>query len=109
MQSPAPGHTVAAPKTVVLRFSEPTELRFSTFKVVPLPTGTTPDRAAADALARKDDGAVRADTAPRLSGVAARLGLPLRPHLKPGAYLVAWRVLSDDGHPVTGHTTFTVR
>ena len=109
LQSPASGRAVTAPKAATLTFSEPVELRFSTFKVVPLPRGADPARTAATVLARKDDAALRADTAPRLSGMAARLSLPLRAGLKPGPYLVAWRVLSDDGHPVSGHATFTVR
>lgn len=108
LQSPAPGKAVPAPQAVSLTFSEPVDLRFSTFRVVPLPRGADAAKAAATALARKD-AAGRADTAPRLSGMAARLSLPLRANLKPGPYLVAWRVLSDDGHPVTGHATFTVR
>lgn len=29
--------------------------------------------------------------------------------LTPGVYAVGWRVVSDDGHPVTGRFTFTVK
>ncbi|WP_216317670.1 copper resistance CopC family protein [Deinococcus aestuarii] len=107
--TPAANARVAAPKTVTLTFSEPIHLRFSTLKVVPLPTGADPTQTAAAALTRRDDAPSRADTAPALNGMAARVTLPLRPGLKPGAYLIAWRLLSEDGHPVSGHSVFHVR
>lgn len=36
--------------------------------------------------------------------VTAELGEPGRP----GAYRLAWRVVSEDGHPISGESTFTV-
>ena len=36
------------------------------------------------------------------------LVIPLRHRLPRGAYTVLWRVLSEDGHPVAGTTTFAV-
>lgn len=107
--TPAEGARVTAPKAVTLTFGEPVNLRFSTFKVVPLPAGADPAKEAAAVLARRDDAALRADTAPRLSGQAARVTLPLRTDLKPGTYLTVWRLLSADGHPVSGHAVFHVR
>lgn len=97
-----------AANAVTLTLSEPVNLRFSTFKVVPLPAGADAGKTAAAALARRDD-ASRADTAPALSGTAARVQLPLRAGLRPGSYLVVWRLLSEDGHPVLGHSVFRVR
>ncbi|WP_034384162.1 copper resistance CopC family protein [Deinococcus sp. YIM 77859] len=106
---PAHGAHVSAPKAVTLTFGEPVNLRFSVFKVVPLPAGADPAKEAAAVLARRDDAALRVDTAPRLSGMATRVTLPLRAGLKPGAYLTVWRLLSADGHLVSGHAVFYVR
>ena len=36
------------------------------------------------------------------------LVVPLRPHLPEGWYLVYWRAISVDGHPVQGAFTFAV-
>ncbi|MCD0159849.1 copper resistance protein CopC [Deinococcus sp. 14RED07] len=33
----------------------------------------------------------------------------MKPALPRGLYVVAWKILSDDSHPVTGLRTFTVR
>lgn len=107
--TPAAKARVAAPQAVTLTFSEPINLRFSTFKVVPLPAGADAAKAAATALAAKNDAATRADTAPTLTGLAARVRLPLRAGLKAGSYLIVWRLLSEDGHPVSGHSLFHVR
>lgn len=107
--TPPANATVPAPQAVTLTFSEPIDLHFSTFKVLALPAGADAAQTASAALARRGDAATRADTAPPLSGTAARVRLPLRPGLKPGAYLIAWRLLSEDGHPVSGHSVFWVR
>ncbi len=52
------------------------------------------------------------DTTPVTSGKAALAGTdvvaPLAPLTVSGLYTVAWRVVADDGHPVTGTFTFTV-
>ncbi len=50
-----------------------------------------------------------------LAGAARRLGengralvIPLRPRLERGAYTVRWRVISNDGHLITGVLAFAV-
>ena len=76
-----------APGEVVLRFAE---------GVRPVPGGVR-------VLA--EDG-TRVDAArPRSSGGAVTLALP---PLADGAYVVSWRVVSADGHPVRGAFTFRV-
>ncbi|GAA5512174.1 protein YobA [Deinococcus carri] len=107
--TPGANARVSAPTRVVLTFGEPLNLRFATLKVLPLPPGMEAAQAAAQALASRDDGERRVDTAPILSGQAARVVLPLRTPLRPGRYLIAWRILSEDGHPVSGHSVFQVR
>lgn len=93
---------------VTLTFSEPINLRFSTFQVLRVPTGKTPADAAKLALRLKAD-------APELAnlnatgGMVARLTLPLKARLPAGPYVIAWRLLSDDGHPVTGHSSFALK
>ena len=57
--------------------------------------------------------AVRDDGTSVLGGPAHVEGgrdlvIPLRPGLTRGAYTVLWRVLSDDGHPESGVTTFAL-
>lgn len=104
----APAH---APRAVVLAFSEPVDLHFCTFKVYPLASGEaalSPVRLMALLNARGDEN-VRADTGAPKQGLAARLHLPLKPQLRPGNYAVIWRVLSDDGHVVTGQSAFKVQ
>lgn len=113
--TPAAGATVRAPASVSLKFSEPISLRFSTFKVYPLKAtaqGAADKEATALAgrvMTNKNDAAARADRAQPRSETVAALQLPLKPGLAPGYYAVLWRVLSDDGHPVGGHSLFRVR
>ena len=107
--TPALNATVTAPKSVTLAFSEPVELRFSTFRVMAVPAGVTVAEDARRALAEKPDSVMLANQPVRLSGAAARLALTLKPRLKPGHYVIAWKILSEDGHPVTGSSTFRVR
>jgi hypothetical protein len=84
---PAGGSTLtAAPVTVLLRFSEPIEADFAQSRVV------GPDGA------RVDNGA------PSVSG--SELRQPLLPLAMAGAYNVAFRVISADGHPVEGTIGF---
>jgi methionine-rich copper-binding protein CopC len=81
--APAGGSTVAvAPATVVLRFSEPIEVDFARSQVI-APDGS-----------RVDNGA------PTVTGIEVRQ--PLLPLRVPGAYTVAFRLVSADGHPVEG-------
>ncbi len=107
--TPAQGSTVRAPQRVTLEFSEPVNLRFSTFKVYALPPGVSAEALAQSKLNLKTDAAERADTYGGALNMAATLSLPLRPHLKAGRYAVMWRLLSDDGHPISGQATFTVK
>ena len=107
--TPAAGSTVAAPKMVTLTFSEPVNLRFSTFKVYALPAGMDPAAFAKTKINLKNDAGARADTYSGPPSMAARLDLPLKTNLKPGAYVVMWHILSDDGHPVSGQSSFSVR
>jgi copper transport protein len=44
---------------------------------------------------------------PRVAG-GGELIIPLRARLPHGDYTILWRVLSDDGHPINGITTFAV-
>lgn len=107
--TPAMNATVAPPRRVQLRFSEPIELRFSTFRVMAVPAGMAPQAAAAAALAEKADSAKVVSLPLERAALAAQLGLPLKPGLKAGTYVVAWKILSEDGHPVTGFSTFKVQ
>ncbi|MBC6461859.1 copper resistance protein CopC [Actinomadura sp. HBU206391] len=47
-----------------------------------------------------------ASTPPRVKG--ATVTQPAAPDLKPGDYTIAYRVVSADGHPVTGEVPFTL-
>ena len=106
---PAAGSVVSAPTTVTLTFSEPVNLRFSTFKVYALPAGVDAATFAQSKLKLKNDADARADTYTSSAKLVSRLSLPLKEHLNPGPYVVMWRVLSDDGHPVSGQTSFSIK
>ena len=89
-----PGGTVleAAPERVVLRFTEPVELSFGSVRVF---TGEGQ---------RVDTGpATHADG--RRDAVAVAVG---GDRMGRGSFVVAWRVLSADSHPVQGAFTFRV-
>lgn len=107
--SPTSTLPASAPKAVQLSFAEPVNLRFATFRVVPMPAGKTPAEATRLALALKPGSPQLVNTGPVPSGMAAKLSLPLKPNLKAGPYLIAWAILSEDGHPVTGQSLFRVR
>ncbi|SEJ84976.1 hypothetical protein SAMN04488058_12319 [Deinococcus reticulitermitis] len=107
--TPAAGSTVAAPAAVTLQFSEPLTTRFSTFRVMKVPPGTAPQKAADTALALGADAPALANKAGALPATAAVIKLPLKAALPKGLYVVAWKILSDDSHPVTAFRTFTVR
>lgn len=86
---PADGATVArTPATVVLTFDEPA-LALGTQVLVTGPAGPA------------------AVGAPQL--VNATVRQPIVGGAPAGTYTVDWRVTSADGHPVTGHFTFTSR
>jgi copper resistance protein C len=78
----------ASPPEVVLTFDEPPQQLGNVVQV----TGPT--------------GVVSQGT-PTLSG--AEIHQALNPDLPNGAYQVAWRAVSDDGHPVAGTFAFTIR
>lgn len=80
----------AAPEAVTLRFDEP---------VNPPPGGVRVFDGEGERV--DTDGAVAATDDPRVVGTA------LEP-LDEGAYVVTWRVVSADGHPLRGALVFTV-
>jgi copper transport protein len=85
----ASGTITPAPTEVVLTFSEPVEPRFAAVSV-------------------SDASGARVNAAPeRLEGDPTTLAIPLKA-LPAGWYLVYWRVISADGHPVRGAFTFAV-
>ena len=90
-ESPRASVTVRnAPSEVQLTFSENVEVSFGSIKLF----NEKGDRV--------DIGAPRHATSPAHT-VVAKL-----PHLDVGAYVVTWRVISADAHPVHGGFTFTV-
>jgi copper resistance protein C len=87
--SPAAGATLAAPpKSVSLTFDEAPQQEFSTVHV------TGPDGQ------RKDSGT--------LANHGAVLEAQLVGSTPAGRYVVDWRVVSDDGHPISGQFAFSV-
>ena len=88
--NPASGSVLAtAPTQVTITFDQPVDTRFGQLKVV------APDGSAASAgpiMRPRDDEAA----------VDLRTGLPQ------GTFVVSWRVLSADSHPVSGGFTFSV-
>lgn len=87
--TPAAGSTVRqAPDAVVLQFNEPISSRFATVAV----TGPA--------------GAPAASGKPSVSG--ATVAQPLAAGLVSGGYTVAFRVVSEDGHPVSSKGSFTL-
>jgi methionine-rich copper-binding protein CopC len=88
--TPADGAALtSAPSEVVLQFDDPLSTSFATLVV------TGPD--GHDVTTGK----------PSVSG--STLTGDLEGGLRPGAYRTAFRVVSDDGHPVTGQLRFTLR
>jgi copper transport protein len=90
--TPANGaHLDAVPRQVVLRFTE---------SVLPVRGGFR---------LLDDSGATIAEpSAHGVSGDAARVSMPLPATLGDGVYVVNWRVISADSHPVHGALVFSV-
>jgi methionine-rich copper-binding protein CopC len=89
--TPAAKAAGPSPSTVELQFSGKVEPKFSGFDVVRA-DGT---KAALTPQPPSKDG----------KGLSAKLAQPLAP----GAYKVAWRIVSADGHRMTGAYDFSVR
>lgn len=86
--SPADGSTVrTAPTSVVLKFDEPISTSFATVTV------TGPEGDAGNGRAKVD---------------GTTVSLDLDADLPNGAYKVAFRVVSEDGHPVSDTSTFRI-
>ncbi|GHF58459.1 hypothetical protein HNQ07_004049 [Deinococcus metalli] len=107
--TPRRSAVVIAPKVVTLTISEPVNLRFCTVRVMAIPVGKTAAQASALALAAKNGAPQLASVTQAASGLSTVVCVPLRPALTAGAYVIAWKLLSDDGHPVTGFSTFRVK
>jgi methionine-rich copper-binding protein CopC len=118
--SPAEGETVTSlPAEVVLTFTEPVEVRFSLLKVYPLDAEVDMSEENAqqrlnglagqlvsEVLEVQGDDEARADTGVSTTERTAEVVLPLKDTLEPGPYVVMWRVISADTHPVEGFYTF---
>lgn len=90
--NPADGSLLAtAPSQVSIVFSEAVELQLGALRVF------APDGSRAD-VGSAGHPAGHADTA----------SIGLRPNLKDGTYVVSWRVISADSHPVHGGFTFSI-
>ncbi len=90
--TPAPGAVLpaGAPAEASLRFSEPVTTGLGAVKVL------------SGAGARADTGQVTSTDGGRVVHVA------LRPDLRNGTYVVVWRVVSSDSHPIAGTSTFSL-
>jgi methionine-rich copper-binding protein CopC len=86
--SPASGAALtSSPSTIALTFEEPPTTQGMAMSL------TAPDGAVTTLV-------------PVLAGDV--VSAPVSATLAPGAYRVAWRVVADDGHPVTGTFAFTL-
>lgn len=114
---PAEDAVVSAPREVRLAFNEAVEVKYSTVKVYPVGASGDPLKVngAAGALKTrvltlKNDAKDRADLGIATKDrTATELVLPLKAKLKPGAYVVMWKVLSVDTHTLDGYYVFTVK
>ena len=82
---------LTSPRQVVLHFGEPVDVDFGSVRVL-APDGH-----------RVDEGGAHH---PRADGRAVAVAVPAR--LAAGTYVVVWRVISDDSHPVQGGFVFSV-
>jgi copper resistance protein C len=87
--SPEPGSTLSvAPSQVLLEFDENVQTNFAVVNVIG-PDGST--------ISTGD-----------VSVTDNQVTAQVRPPSGAGEYTVAWRVVSDDGHPVDGRFTYTL-
>lgn len=94
LESTDPGQSAVlatSPRQVVLHFGEPVEIEFGSLRVF-----TAAGR-------RVDEGGAH-----HPAGEASAVAVGLPAHLPVGTYVVAWRVVSDDSHPVHGGFVFSV-
>ena len=90
--SPAQSSVSSVPPTqVVLHFGEPVEIDFGSLRVLG-PNGQ-----------RVDNGGTH-----HPAGDSHAVAIPLPANLPRGTYVVAWRVISADSHPVHGAFVFSV-
>ncbi len=90
--SPDPGSILdVSPRTVALTYDEAVEPRFAIISV----TNARGEQQTAAPVHRSPSN-------------PNTLVVPLRPHLPSGWYLIYWRAISVDGHPVQGGYTFAV-
>lgn len=90
--NPVAGAVLAtSPTQVVLDFDEAVEIDLGSIRVL----STT--------LARVDEG-----NSFHPNGQGSDVAVGVQPHLPDGTYIVAWRVISDDSHPVHGAFVFSV-
>lgn len=116
--TPADGaRLTTAPTEVVLEYTEPVEVPFSTFKVYKVATVEDPlqqralaSRLVSDVLRTRGDEDARADKGlvevPRRP--SERIRIQLRDNLEPGTYVVMWHVLSIDTHTTQGFHLFSI-
>ncbi|HUY66080.1 MAG TPA: copper resistance protein CopC [Acidimicrobiales bacterium] len=88
---PASSVLLVAPSEVVLHFGEPVEIDFGSLRVLG-PDGQ-----------RVDNGGTH-----HPSGDSHAVGISLPANLPSGTYVVVWRVISADSHPVHGAFVFSV-
>jgi copper transport protein len=88
---PASARLGTAPRSVTLTFSEPVDVGAGSIRVF-------------DGNGRRADGGGQPT---HLNGRGNQVSLPLSP-VRDGVYVVTWRVISADSHPVHGAFTFTV-
>ena len=90
--TPAEGATVAAPKQIVLKFSEKLQPKFSTAHLM-MPAMNNMDLPVKATVAKDRVTMVVTSKAP----------------LAPGAYTVHWQAITADTHKMEGKINFTVR
>ena len=94
LESSEPGQSavlLVPPTQVVLHFGEPVEIDFGSLRVI-----------------RPGGGRVDAGATHHPGGDSHAVATTLPPNLPDGTYIVAWRVISADSHPVHGAYVFSI-